>query len=163
MPMQLKLERGEAEMDWEQARLRYVAGNVSYSALAKAYGVSASAVKARGTRENWVQQRAHYRQQRQLQEKPEQEEALRVSRFLDVTDRLLEKVAQLTAQEDTISAANLKTLSDVMKNIKEVQMIRSHREILEQDAKIEKLRKDLGRQEQAAVTVTLEGVEEFAG
>jgi len=150
------------ETDWEQLRLRYVTGDISYRRLAREQGLTVSAVKTRGAREHWVEQRAQY--VRQLQQKPGGEVADRTGRFLDVTDRLLEKVALLTEREEVIPAATLKTLSDVMKNIKEVQMIRSPRELLEQDARIEKLRRDLGAQEtgKQTVTVRLEGVEEFA-
>ena len=94
----------------------------------------------------------------------EQTEEERVQRFLSVADKLLGKVEEIAQGEETITPAGLKTLTDVMKNIKEVQMIKSRRELQEQDLKIEKVRKELGRPETEGntVTVVLQGVEEFA-
>ena len=94
----------------------------------------------------------------------EREEVRRLKRFLSVADKLLGKVEQLAEGEEPITPANLKTLTDVMKNIKEVQMIKSGRELLEQDLKIEKQRKELGKPEveDSKITVVLEGVEAFA-
>jgi len=152
---------------WEQIRLEYIAGGTSYRRLAQKYGVSVAAVKTTGKQEGWVAQKKSYEKKAEeaLTDTCSYGEAERISRFLTVTDKLLEKVAALTEREDTITPANLKTLSDVMKNIKEVQMIRSHRELLEQDVRIEKLRRELGKAEVEgnAITVTLEGTQEFAG
>ena len=93
----------------------------------------------------------------------EETEEKRAQRFLSVADKLLGKVEEM-AGEETITPANLKTLTDVMKNIKEVQMIKSRRELQELDLKIEKQRKELGRTEGDGntVTVVLQGTEEFA-
>ena len=93
----------------------------------------------------------------------EETERARAQRFLSVADKLLGKVEEM-AGEETITPANLKTLTDVMKNIKEVQMIKSRRELQELDLRIEKQRKELGRAEGDGntVTVILQGTEEFA-
>ena len=93
----------------------------------------------------------------------EETEEVRARRFLCVADKLLGKVEQL-AEEEGITPANLKTLTDVMKSIKEVQMIKSRRELQELDLKIEKQRKELGKAEGDGntVTVILQGTEEFA-
>ena len=93
----------------------------------------------------------------------EREEVRRLKRFLSVADMLLEKVEQLAEGEEPMTPANLKTLTDVMKTIREVQMLKSRRELLEQDLKIEKQRKELGKPEleDKKITVVLEGVEEF--
>ena len=50
----------------------------------------------------------------------EREEVRRLKRFLSVADMLLEKVEQLAEGEEPMTPANLKTLTDVMKTIREV-------------------------------------------
>lgn len=91
-------------------------------------------------------------------------EEVRAQRFLSVADKLLSKVEEMAEGEEAITPAGLKTLTDVMKNIKEVQMIKSRRELQELDLKLEKQRKELGRAEGDGntVTVILQGTEEFA-
>lgn len=141
--------------DWAAVREAYITEGGSYRELAEQYGVGVNAVKQRGSREGWVALRQQARETGDGQARRE--------RFLAVTDKLVEKVALLTDREELITAANLKTLSDVMKNIKEAQMLRSPKEQLELDMRIEKLKKETGREDTGtAVTVRLEETAEFA-
>ena len=48
--------------DWETLRRAYLSGEGSYQALARRYGVSVDAIKRRGGKEHWVQQRQTQRE-----------------------------------------------------------------------------------------------------
>lgn len=50
-----------ADVDWTAAKTAYVSGNISYRALAEQIGATESAVKMRGTREKWAEERKRYR------------------------------------------------------------------------------------------------------
>ena len=86
----------------------------------------------------------------------------RTERYLAVSDVLLDQTALAIAQQQT--PASLKTLSEVMKNIRDIQMLRSGQDRKEQQARIDKLRKEADREVFAGekITVVLEGTEGFA-
>lgn len=152
--------------DWEAIKTEYITTEISYRQLAGKFGVAEGTLNARAKREGWVEQKQQYRilAQGKLLAQLSDQAAQRVGRYLQVTDKLLDKVELLAEREENLTAANLKTLSDVLKNIKEAQMIRSPRDLQEQDARIEKLRKEVGQKDSAdtEIRVELEAVKEFA-
>lgn len=50
-------------LDWNKIRREYIQGEISHAALAKKYGISASFVSTKSSKENWVQERTRYREQ----------------------------------------------------------------------------------------------------
>ena len=89
---------------------------------------------------------------------------LRTAHLMQVADKLLLRVEELTMDAE-VTPASLKTLSETLKNIRDAQMIKSRRDLQEQEARIEKMKKDLVRDESErdSVTVTLEApVEAFS-
>ena len=73
-------------------------------------------------------------------------------------------VEELT-MDTQATPASLKTLSETLKNIRDAQMIKSSKDLQEQQTRIEKMQKDMNREGEArgGVTVTLEKpVEEFS-
>ena len=88
----------------------------------------------------------------------------RTAHLMEVADKLLLRVEELTMDAQA-TPASLKTLSETLKNIRDAQMIKSRKDLQEQEVRIEKMKKDLSRDGEArgSVTVTLEKpVEEFS-
>ena len=144
-------------MDWNEMEQEYVTGAVSYRELSKKHGIACSTIAQRGKEGHWVEKRQEYMAQRLEWKAEMQQQARRTGRLLEVADRLLDRVEELGA-EDGVTASSLKTLSETLKNIRDAQMIKSSKDLQEQQARIEKLRKDLdrGEQESGAVTVRME-------
>ena len=88
----------------------------------------------------------------------------RTAHLMEVADKLLLRVEELT-MDTQATPASLKTLSETLKNIRDAQMIKSRKDLQEQEVRIEKMKKDLSRDGEArgSVTVTLEAqVEAFS-
>ena len=88
--------------------------------------------------------------------------AVRTAHLMEVADKLLLRVEELTMEAEVTPAA-LKTLSETLKNIRDA--LKSSKDLQEQEARIEKMKKDTDREdeERGGVTVTLETpVEEFS-
>ena len=88
----------------------------------------------------------------------------RTAHLMEVADKLLLRVEELT-MDTQATPASLKTLSETLKNIRDAQMIKSRKDLQEQQTRIEKMQKDMNREGEArgGVTVTLEKpVEEFS-
>ena len=89
----------------------------------------------------------------------------RATRLLDVSDLLLEKVRELITSDDKIAmdTQGMKHISGVLKDLKEIQMIRSELDIREQEERIEKLRRE-AQQEQNREPIQViigEGLEDY--
>lgn len=146
-------------IDWKRIETEYLTENVTYRHLAEKYGVSAGAVGSRAAREGWTKKRRAHSEsaQQTLLAADTARRAERLERLMEVADKLLGKVEQLT-QEEGVNPAAAKTLSETLKNIRDTQMIKSAADLQEQEARIEKLRRDTDKVEGGtAVTVTLEG------
>ncbi len=152
--------------DWKKIEAEYLTGHFSYRDLAEKYGVSVDTVASRGKRGGWVGKRmGHEEGVRAEVLKADSEQAVRrTERLMEVADKLLFRVEELSGDAG-ISPASIKTLSEALKNIRDAQMIKSGKDLLEQQARIDKLQKECSRAEteRGSVTVRLEGnVGEFA-
>ena len=85
----------------------------------------------------------------------------RATNLIAVSDLLLEKVKSLLESDAEVLAdtQSMKHISGVLKDIKEVQMIRSDADMREQEARIANLRKQAEKEENTSkdVTITIEG------
>ena len=87
----------------------------------------------------------------------------RATKLISVADLLLDKVKNLVEDnpELLLNAQSIKNLSGVLKDIKEVQMIRSEADLREQEARINKLRKEAETEDtENKVVVEIKGCEE---
>ena len=153
-------------MDWLAAKTEYIATNTSYRKLAAKYGVNYSVLSGKAREEGWVELREQYRAEthsKMLGELQEQQIS-RAGRLQSVADKLLMRVEELVEDESWLikDTQSLKHLSGVLKDIKDVQMIRSDADMREQEARIAKLRREneADRQEGAQIIVTLAGAGE---
>lgn len=86
------------EIDWDAARVAYVAGKENYASIAQRLGVSKTAVGNRGRAENWTQQRAAFRKNvaaRALKTKANRETE-RLSRLMENAERLVGHLDKVT-------------------------------------------------------------------
>lgn len=152
--------------DWRKIKTEYMTTDTSYRKLAKKYGVSESAIYARGGNEQWVEQKKQHQSKTtaKTMEALQEKEVDRAKRLMTVSDKLLDRVEDLVERDDRLNATAIKNLSDALKNIKDAQMIRSDKDLLEQDARIAKLQREAMETEDiGSITIRLEGgLEEYA-
>ena len=153
--------------DWKKIETEYITTATSYRKLADKYGIDQATISRKAKKEDWVSKRQHHLSETQAKVLAADTEGKvdRALRLVTVADKLLEKVEQWVEMGDPISATSIKNLSDAIKNIKEVQMIRTDEDIEEQKARIAKLRKEAEKEEHSDNTIVIqfaEGSEEYA-
>ena len=153
--------------DWQKIKTEYITTDTSYRKLADKYGIDQATISRRAKKEDWVSKRQHHLSETQAKilTADTEKKVDRAARLMTVADKLLEKVEQWVEMGDPVSATSIKYLSDAIKNIKEVQMIRTAEDIEEQKARIAKLQKEAEKEENKDSTIVIqfaEGSEEYA-
>lgn len=144
-------------VNWEQLKLDYVTGTEhNQSALARRYGVSQSGVSRRAARENWEELRREYRGQTYegCLDVTRQEQVRRLTRLHRVADSLVDRVEEASRQPG-VSPRQLRQLTGALRDLREIQGLKSELDIREQEARIERLRREIPEDE--CVTITMEG------
>ena len=149
--------------DWQKIKTEYITTDTSYRKLAQKHGVHYKVISERGKAEGWVTLRSQH-QDKTLTKSLEricEAKVDRAARLNSVAELLLEKVESLLESDDkiTFDTQGLKHISGVLKDIKEIQMIRSDADMREQEARIANLRKQAEKEDDQArdVTITIEG------
>ena len=149
--------------DWQKIKTEYITTNTSYRKLAAKHGISYQAICRRSQDEQWGEQREQHMNKTVTKalNRISDKQVDRASKLISVADLLLDKVKSLVEgnPELLITPQNIKHLSGVLKDIKEVQMIQSDADLREQEARIAKLRKEAEKEENdnKDVTIVIEG------
>lgn len=147
--------------DWEKIKAEYLTTEISIRELAQKHGVHYTTIAKKSSKEDWQTQRQQQANKTltKMLAADTKNKADRVARLNTVADKLLRKVEVYVDVDGPISPTSIKNLSDALKNIKEVQMIRTEQDILEQEARIAKLQKEAQKEDkdQKSITIKLEG------
>ena len=133
--------------DWKKIKAEYISGGTSYRKLAEKYGESLSNIKRIAKNENWVELRNQCKAKAatKIVEIESSKQAERMERLLNVSDKLLEAVEDAVnafqVGELLLDKSALKHLSGTIKDIKDIQNIKSQLDIEEQKARIAILKK----------------------
>lgn len=152
-------------MDWNAIRQDYITDeSSSYRKLGQKYGISYTAIGDRARKEGWAEQRSQY-----LNETLSKSinaigkaQAKRAERVVNVADKLLLKIeAVIDSYDGEALIANtqaLKHITGALKDIKDIQMIKSDADLREQEARIANLRRQVESEEtDTTVIVEFEG------
>ena len=148
--------------DWKKIEAEYITTETSYRKLAQKYGLNQATIAQKAKAEDWVGKRKQQASTAQalILEKDITKKVDRATRLKTVADKLLDRVEDLVAQDDHLTASAIKNLSDALKNIKEAQMIRTQEDIEEQKARIAKLQKETEKEDskKEPIRVIIDGV-----
>ena len=131
--------------DWKKIKTEYITTKTSYRKLAQKYGLETATVARRAAKEKWVEQRHQndIKTTSKIIDSIGNNQANRAARLQTVADKLLNKVESLLEQSDPLEmdTQSMKHISGVLKDIKEIQMIRSDADMREQEARITNLQR----------------------
>ena len=132
--------------DWQKIKTEYITTDTSYRKLAQKHGVHYNAIANQAKKEDWISLRKQFcdRTVTKTVTKISDRKVDRAAKLLDVSDLLLEKVRKVLETDDKIlfDSQSMKHISGVLKDLKEIQMIRSDADLREQEARIAKLQKE---------------------
>lgn len=134
--------------DWTKIKTEYITDSKSsYRKLAEKYGVPFATLRRKAKAEEWTKLRAQAEHEVSTKaiDKAIEDKVDRATRLMDVTDKLLGKIEEtvetLCAGTVIPDKAILKQISGALKDIKDIQGIKSERDIREQEARIRNLEK----------------------
>lgn len=154
--------------DWQSIKTEYITTETSYRKLAQKYGVSYNAIGNRSRDENWQELRDQHmtKTMTKTMNAIASQQASRAARLQTVADKLLAKVERLVDEGEELLAdtATMRDIARVLKDLKDIQMIKSDADMREQEARIDKLRKEAAvEKENNEVKVTIVGeLEEYS-
>ena len=153
--------------DWQAIKTEYITTDTSYRKLAQKYGIDSAVIGRRAKNEEWVKLRQQHidKTQTKTLNAISRKQADRAANLIAVSDLLLGKVKSLLEMDSDllIDPQSMKHISGVLKDLKEIQMIRSEADLREQEARIEKLRREAEPEKETNVPkLIVEGLpEEF--
>lgn len=134
-------------MDWNKLKAEYIKGGTSYRKLADKYKISYNTLAKVAAKENWgnLRQETAEKITTKIVEMESDKQAERMKRLLTVSDMLLDAVedavSKFKAEELTLDRTALKSLSGTIKDIKDIQSLKTSLDIEEQKARIAILKK----------------------
>ena len=155
--------------DWNAIKTEYITTDTSYRKLSQKYGIHHNVIYNRSKNEGWLEQRERHRDKTVTKaiNKVSDKQADRTARLIHVSDLLLGRVEKLLEDEEEpyISVQSMKYISGILKDVKDVQMIKSDADLREQEARIANLRKMAEKDEDknAAIEVVFEDIPEEWG
>lgn len=134
---------------WASMKNSYVIEGKGYRALAKTYQVPYSQIRSRANGEDWSAERDAYKKlvQEKALDKIADDNAEKISKAFRVADKILDKLelsVELLVPEDR---DGLIKCANTLKSLKEIGVFRAELDMLEQQARIDKLRKDAASDE----------------
>lgn len=178
----------DVSADWNKIKTEYITTDISLRKIAEKYGLRYATVQARSNKEGWITLRDRHRTDTVSKSVSRigDKQAAKMARIEGITDKLLIKLEQAVDELDLeiikrrtkieqggleitteqleakeggiVDRAGLRHITAALKDLKEIQMLKSELDRQEQEARIEKLRKDAQKDDRSGtVTVVLEG------
>ncbi len=134
-------------MDWNEIKAEYIAGGTSYRKLAEKYkdeGVTFDNLKNIAVKEGWakLKEQAKDKATTKMVDTIAKDISKKSVKIDDVADKLLGKISKMLDDFETLDTQSIKHLTSSLKDIRDIKGIKSKLDIKEQEARIDKLRKD---------------------
>lgn len=146
----------DCNTNWNKIKAEYMAGGTSYRKLADKYDVSIRSLQRRASKEKWVdlRQQTVDKAAAKIVDSISTQQARRYQRLQDVTDKLLDKlegiVERVCLEEMVLDKYTMKQITGALKDIKDIQSIKSPIDLEEQKARIAKLQHDAEQDDDSA-------------
>lgn len=154
--------------DWNKIKTEYLTSDTSYRKLAQKYGVNAITIAKKASKEGWVSQRQQQanRTLSKTLTAVSNRQVNRATRLQEVADKLLNKIEAAVDDYNMevllVDRQSLRQITGALKDIKDIQMIRSEADLREQEARIAKLLKEAEHEDNGPnkVVIHIEGGED---
>ena len=139
------MRRKEHSVDWNKLKAEYIAGGTSYRKLAKKYDIEYHSLQRIATKEGWakLKSQAKAKSESKMVETIAKDISKKSVKINEVADKLLDKIVLLLDESDGIDSQVIKQLTSSLKDIKDIKGVKSDIDLKEQNARIDKLRKDI--------------------
>ena len=140
--------------DWQAIKTEYITTETSYRKLAQKHGIGYQAICHRSKEEGWIAMREQHKNNTTTKtlEKISPQEANRAARIHTVADKLLNKIEALVDRPG-IMPKDVRSLVAAVKDLKEIQSIKSDLDEQEQKARIANLRRNVEKDEEESSTI----------
>ena len=141
--------------DWQAIKTEYITTQTSYRKLAQKYGISHVQIGNVGKEEKWVELRRQHLDKTfaKTVEKISQQEANRAARIHTVADKLLNKIEAMVDSERPLDTKGIRALTAAVKDLKEIQSVKSALDEKEQKARIANLQKQAQKEDTQADSI----------
>ena len=141
--------------DWQAIKTEYITTQTSYRKLAQKYGISHVQIGNVGKEEKWVELRRQHLDKTfaKTVEKISQQEANRAARIHTVADKLLNKIEAMVDSERPLDTKGIRALTAAVKDLKEIQSVKSALDEQEQKARIANLHKQAQKEDTQADSI----------
>lgn len=151
--------------DWQAIKTEYITTDTSYRKLAQKYDIGYQAICHKSQEEGWIAMREQHKNKTitKTLDKISQQESNRAARIHSVADKLLNKIEAMVDSDEPLDTKGVRALTAAVKDLKEIQSVKSALDEQEQRARIANLQKQAEtEQHQDAPTLVVEGLpEEF--
>ena len=133
-------------IDWKTIETEYVTTDISHRQLAEKYGIGRSRLSQYASQEKWSEKRDKHRAKTvsKAVNAIGTKQANMAAKLYGVGGLLLDKVKSLLENNPELLAdtSSMKDVSVVLKNLKDLMSVKSEADMLEQEARIAKLRRE---------------------
>lgn len=156
-------------VDWTTLKAEYITTDISYRGLSEKYGVQLKTIGDRASREKWVQLRQQHREAATTKKiaAETKRQVDRYTRMLSLTDKLLDRIEAsielIDGEGVTLDKSGIRALAGAIKDIKEIQGLKSELDTREQKARISKMEREAEREDtQQEIVVRIAGDDGYA-
>lgn len=143
--------------DWPKIKTEYITTQTSYRKLAQKYGIHYKVISERGKDEKWVELRTQYQDKTLTDtlEKISKQESSRAAKIHSVADKLLNKIEKMVDRDAPMNEKAIRALTAAVKDLKEIQGVRSELDRKEQEARIANLRRQAEKEDAGREPITI--------
>ena len=133
--------------DWKKIKAEYIRGGITYRQLATKYEVSFTNLAKLAKKEKWrdLRKQADEKASAKIIDSIASMNVDKATKIVTVADKLLDKIVELA--QGPLGTKNIKELTSALRDLKDIKGEKSELDMREQEARIEKLRKDIAADE----------------
>lgn len=142
-------------MDWAAIKREYMTSNLSLRALAKKYNTGYTQMSHHSSAEGWVEARRQTRAKTESKaiEKTAEKASDVTTKIYTRAEEVLDKLGELT--KNIVELSDAKLAADTLRSLKSALDVKSEADIREQEARIEKLRREAAAENEGSKEITV--------
>lgn len=135
--------------DWQAIKTEYITTDTSYRKLADKYGIDQAVIARKGKTEGWVESRRQFVSETSAKiiDNAKKAKANRAAKIHSVADKLLLKIEAMVDRPEPLNEKAIRALTAAVKDLKEIQNVKSTLDEQEQEARIANLRRQVDKEE----------------